>query len=101
MRPVEKMQELSAVVNFWKSRVDSLNTELDMMQELRMDGHPSRDRYAADRLLREIKRKSVEIADTTHSLKQAQRDLGEAIENTGHLVHKFAPHIDGGQAARR
>lgn len=99
MVPVEKMQELSAVVNFWKSRVDTLNAELDMMQDLRAHGRPSGDRYAADRLLRDIKRKTAEIADTTPRLLEARRDLGEAIETTGHLVHALAPQFDRAQAA--
>lgn len=98
MVPVEKMQELSAVVNFWKSRVDTLNAELDMMQDLRAHGRASGDRYAADRLLRDIKRKTAEIADTTHRLQVARRDLGEATETTAHLVHAVAPQIDRARA---
>lgn len=99
MVEVEKMQELSAVVNFWKSRIDSLNGQLDMMQDSRTQGRPSGDRYAADRLLREIKRKNAEIADTARSLKKAQRELGNAIESTGHLVHALPPPSDRGRAA--
>ena len=94
MVPVEKMQELGAVVKFWKSRIDILGAELGLLQDLKAHGRPSGDRYSADRLLREIKKKAAEIADTHQSLQQAQRDLGEAIENTGHLVHSFPPAAD-------
>lgn len=99
MVPVEKMRELSAVVNFWKSRIDSLTAELNMMQDLRAHGRPSLDRYAADRLLRHIKRKAAEIVETVHSLQVARRDLGEAIKNTEHLVHAIAPPGDQGQCS--
>ena len=99
MVPVEKMQELSAVVNFWKSRIDSLSAQLELLQDLRANGRPGGDRYACDRLLREIKKKSGEIADTEKCLQQAQRDLGEAIESTGHLVHAFAPMADRSRPA--
>lgn len=99
MVPVEKMQELGAVVRFWKSRIDGLAAELGMLQELRMLARPGGDRYAADRLLREIKKKSVELADTEQSLRQAQRGLGEALENAGHLAHVYAPMFDQGHAA--
>ena len=103
MVPVEKKQELDAVVNFWKSRIDGLNAELGMLQHARTQGRPAGDRYAADRLLREIKRKSAEILDTRQFLRRAQRDVGLAVENAGDLrspiPHVHAPSFDQGQAA--
>ena len=99
MVPVEKMQELGAVVNFWKIRIDMLLAELGLLHDLKTHGRSGGDRYASDRLLREIKKKAAEIVDTESSLQQAQRDLGEAIESTDHLIHAFAPVAGRGYAS--
>jgi hypothetical protein len=86
MVPVEKMQELGAVVKFWKVRIDALNAELSMLLDMRAHGRPGGDRYAADRLLREIKKKSAEVADAERSLRTAERGLVSADESVGHLI---------------
>lgn len=99
MVPVEKVQELGAVVDFWKIRVGMLHAELGLLNDLKGHGRPYGDRYASDRLLREIKKKAAELAGTAESLQQAQRDLGEAIESTGHLIHAFGPAGDHGYAS--
>ena len=100
MAPAEKMQELGAVVNFWKSRVSSFNAELEMLQDLRTHHRAGDNRYAADRLLREIKKKAGEIAGAELSLQQAQRNLGGAIESTGHRPLRSPPSADRGRAAQ-
>ena len=103
MVPAEKMQELDAVVNFWKSRIDALSAELGVLQDLRIRSRPGGDRYAADRLLREIKKKTADMADTRECLQRAERDLGEALESSGVLEpmhsHIHVPSYDHGQSA--
>lgn len=86
MVPVEKLQELGAVVNFWRTRIDALSTQLSMLQELKAHGRPGGDRYASDRLLREIKKKSAENAEAARSLRVAERDLIDATDSRGHRV---------------
>ena len=88
MVPVEKMQELGAVVNFWKARVGGLNSELGMLHDLRMHGRPSGDRYAADRLLREIKKKALELGDAERALRIAERELLAATDSLRHLTRE-------------
>src|SRR5688572_22512835 len=100
MVPVEKMQELGAVVNFWRARIASLNAELCMMHDLRAHTRPGGDRYAADRLLREIKKKAADIADAGQQLRNAERELDAATEDLGHLVRGASPQVaSSGRAA--
>ena len=87
MVPVEKMQELGAVVNFWKVRVSSLTAELCVLHDLKTNARPTGDRYAADRLLREIKKKAGDVANAERLLHAAERDLNTADESLGHLMH--------------
>ncbi len=94
MLSIEKMQELGAVVNFWTTRIDALTTELSMLQDLGSLSRPGGDRYAADRHLREIKRKAGEIGDAEHSLRKAKRDLEAALEKSSQSNHAYAAPLD-------
>ena len=94
MVPVEKMQELGAVVNFWRARIGALSSELCMLHDLKTHGPPGGDRYAADRLLREIKKKAAEVAEAERSLRIAERDLLAATESLGHLVSTSGRYSD-------
>ena len=91
MVAVDKMQELHAVVNFWQARIGGLSAHLGMLHYLTTQSRSGGDRYTADRLLREIERKSAEIAEAERSLHFAKRDLVAATEIVGHRVHTPPP----------
>ena len=78
MVPVEKIEELGAVANFWKARIAALRAELGMLHELKAEGRIDGDRYAADRLLREIKQKAAETAKAEQSLRMVAKVLAGA-----------------------
>lgn len=99
MVPVEKMQELGAVVNFWRARIDGLSAELGLLHDMKIHARPGGDRYSSDRLLREIKKKSAEIADAERSLRLAERDLVAATESLGHLARAPLPEAGSGRRA--
>ena len=89
MVPVEKVEELGAVANFWKARIAALRTELGMLHELKAEGRTDRtdgDRYAADRLLREIKQKAAETAKAEQSLRMVAKVLAGAPDVAAPLM---------------
>ena len=91
MVPIEKIEELGAVANFWKARIGGLRAELAMLQDMKADGRIVGVRYATDRLLREIKKKTAETAEAERSLRVVERELGLASEVASHLIHAGAP----------
>ena len=99
MVPVEKMQELGAVVKFWQARVDALTAEQSMLVDMRAHGRPGGDRYAADRLLREIKKKSAEVSEAERSLRLVERELVAANESLAHLVRDNVLAAASGRSA--
>ena len=100
MVPVEKTEELGAVANFWKARITALQTELGMLQDLKANGRTDGDRYAADRLLREIKRKAAETADAERSLCLVERELAGGSGIPSRLMRDAAKSIESARSAR-
>ena len=90
MVPVEKMEELGAIANFWKARITALRTELALLHIMKAQGRTDGDRYAADRLLREIKRKTTETADAERSLSRVKRELSSPPGVAPHLPRDTA-----------
>ena len=86
MVPVEKIEELGAVANFWKARIAALRAELGMLHELKAEGRTDGDRYAADRLLREIKQKAAETAKAEQSLRMVAKVLAGAPDVAAPLM---------------
>ena len=86
MVPVEKMEELGAVANFWKARISALRVELALLHVMKAQGRTDGDRYAADRQLREVKRKTAETAEAERSLHMVERELANAPGVASHLM---------------
>lgn len=99
MVPVEKTEELAAVANFWKARIAALRTELGMLQDLKAHGRADGDRYAADRLLREIKKKTAETAEAERSLSLVERELARCSEVAAHLMRDATKPAEGARSA--
>ena len=100
MVPVEKIEELGAVAKFWKARITGLRTELGILHDLKSHGRTDGDRYAADRLLREIKRKAAETAEAERSLTLVERELVRGTEVASHLMRDAAMPVEGARNAR-
>ena len=98
MVPVEKMEELGAVANFWKARIAALRTELAMLHDMKAQGRTDGDRYAADRLLREIKRKTTETADAERSLSRVKRELSSPPGVASRLLRDTAVPADSARS---
>lgn len=72
----EKLQELNAVVQFWKFRVDELRRHVDKVLA-RQAAQPQ------SYMLPLIEMKSRELADSQRGLRKAQATLGRALELAG------------------
>ena len=77
----EKIQELRAVVNFWKSRVDETRHQLQKLLA-RQVAQPADDRCGQSIMVTLVAMKSRELADSQRGLRRAQANLGRSLELT-------------------
>ena len=98
MVTVEKMEELGAIANFWKARITVLRTELALLHDMKAQGRTDGDRYAADRLLREIKRKTTETVDAEQSLRRVKRALASPPGVAPRLLRDTAVPADSARS---